>query len=237
MSGIGVAVVSQGTDVDSTVTAALGVAQSVMEYAGTVAFAVSGAFAAGRKQMDLVGVVVLGCLVAVGGGTMRDLLLGELPVFWVTNPTFVLVGAVTALAVVPLSRTRTLGALQRSKVIETSDAAGMALFVVTGTNVALAAGASNIAAAIIGVISGVGGGIIRDVLAAEIPDVLRNGQFYASAALIGATVYVVLIAAQVDPVLVFWVPIVVIFAIRMLSLRYGWGIPTFRYQHPESDEP
>ncbi len=217
------------------ISSALGVIQVVMEYAGSVAFAISGAVAAGRKKMDLVGVVVLACIVAVGGGTMRDLLLGEFPVFWVDNPTFLLVGAVTALIVVPLTRTRALDLLHRYQIVQVSDAAGMALFVVVGTNVAIAAGADSVAAAIIGVISGVGGGIIRDVLANDVPDVFRSGQFYATAAFIGAGVYVLLLEFDLDRIVVFWVPIVIILAIRLGTLFLGWGVPTFRYGAPPTE--
>ncbi|GAA2032217.1 trimeric intracellular cation channel family protein [Agromyces tropicus] len=218
---------------DDPLTSVMGVIQVVLEYVGTIAFAISGAVAAGRKRMDLVGVVVLACLVAVGGGTLRDVLVGNLPVFWVRNPTYLLVAILTAIAVVALTRTRALDVLQRFHVIQVSDAAGMAVFVVTGTNVALAAGASDISAAIIGVLSGVGGGIIRDILADEVPDVLRSGQFYATAALAGAAVYVGLLALDVDPLLVFWIPIVLILVIRLVSLRFGWGVPTFSYGAPD----
>lgn len=213
--------------VPDTVDATLGVVQTVLEYLGTVAFAISGAFAAGRKHMDLVGVVVLGSAVAVGGGTMRDLLLGETPVFWVIEPTFLLVGAVTALVVVPLARTRTLDLLQRLRIIEISDAAGMALFVVIGANVAFAAGANDASAAVVGVVAGVGGGVIRDVLANDVPEVLSNAQFYATAALLGAAVYLGLLHLEVDENVAFWVPIGLIMTVRLLALYLGWGMPKF----------
>ena len=122
---------------DQSVTTAVGVLQSVMEYAGIIAFAISGALVAGRKRMDIAGVVMLGSIVAVGGGTIRDILVGSLPVFWVENPTFIIVGALTALAMFPLARTGTLAVLQHFNLVQLSDAAGMALFVVTGVNVAL----------------------------------------------------------------------------------------------------
>jgi uncharacterized membrane protein YeiH len=221
---------------DQTINGALGVLQDIMEYAGTIAFAISGALVAGRKHMDVVGVVVLGSIVAVGGGTLRDLLVGDFPVFWVTSPTFVVVGAVVALATIPLFKAGTIAVLQRYNLVQISDAAGMALFVVTGTNVALAAGADSLAAAIVGVIAGVGGGIIRDVLANKIPDVLTNGQFYASAAFLGAIVYVILLQTPLSPFVSVWVPIIVIFGIRLLSINYGWGVPKFRID-PDDDPP
>ena len=218
---------AQAAPSDQTIQDALGILQPIMEYAGTIAFAISGALVAGRKHMDIVGVVVLGSIVAVGGGTTRDLLLGDVPVFWINNPTFVIVGALTALATIPLFKTGTLAVMQRYNLIQLSDAAGVALFVVTGTNVALAAGADNLAAAIVGVIAGVGGGIIRDLMANEVPDILTNGQFHASAAFAGAILYVVLLQLPVSPLVVVWIPIAVIFGIRSLSVIFGWGVPAF----------
>ncbi len=226
-------VLAQVSDTEQTVKEALGILQTIMEYAGTIAFAISGALAAGRKRMDYVGVVILGSIVAVGGGTIRDLIVG-VTVFWIDDPTYFIVASLTALATIPLTRTGTLDQLRRFRLIQISDAAGMALFVVTGTNVALAAGANHLAAAIVGVISGVGGGILRDVLANDTPDVLIGGQFYASAAFLGAASYVLLIRAPVSTLLVFWIPIIIIFGIRSVSLYYGWGVPTFEI---ETDDP
>jgi uncharacterized membrane protein YeiH len=222
-----VPLLAQASDAEQSVKEALGILQNIMEYAGTIAFAISGALAAGRKKMDYVGVVILGSIVAVGGGTTRDLILGDVPVFWINDPTFIIVGALTALTTIPLAKTGTLDRLRRLRVIRLSDAAGMALFVVTGTNVALAAGAGALAAAIVGVIAGVGGGIIRDVLANETPDVLVGGQFYASAAFVGALSYILLLQLPISRLLIFWIPIALIFGIRTASLHYGWGIPTF----------
>lgn len=212
---------------DPTVTEALGALQNILQYVGTVAFGISGALVAGQKRMDLAGVVVLGSIVAVGGGTIRDLLLGEVPVFWVDDATYVLVGAAAAAFTVPLFRTGVVQALQQYRLVDFFDAAGMALFVITGTNVALSAGAGDLSAAIIGVMSGVGGGIIRDMLAGQIPAVLKSGQFYATAAFAGALVYVLLLQLSLSPAAALWVPAVAIFLIRMLSLHYGWGIPKF----------
>lgn len=218
-----------------SLTSALSIVQTVLEYVGTVAFAISGAVAAGRKKMDLIGVVVLACIVGVGGGTLRDLLLGRTPVFWVENPTFLLVAALTALVVVPLTRTGALDLLHRFQIVQISDAAGMALFVVVGTNVALSFGAAPVAAMIVGVIAGVGGGIIRDMLANDIPEVLRGGQFYITAAFAGAIAYVVLLELDVAQVIAFWVPIVIILAVRIASVLLGWGVPTFRYGAPPTE--
>lgn len=212
-----------------TVEQALGVLENILEYSGVVAFAISGALLASRKRMDLVGVVGLGTIVAVGGGTTRDLLLGQ-PVFWVQNPTFAIVGAVTGLATIPLVRTGVLRLADRYHLVQLFDAAGMALFVVVGTSIALNTGANAVSAVIIGVVAGVGGGILRDVLANELPSVLTDGQFYASAALFGAVIYVLLSQAEVSRLVTVWLPIAVIFLVRGLSLRFHWGVPNIELE-------
>ena len=218
-------VLAQGST-DPTVTEALGALQNILEYIGTIAFGISGALVAGRKRMDFVGVLILGSIVAVGGGTMRDLFL-ELPLFWMDDPEFVLVGAMAAALTIPLFHLGAVQALQSHRLVDSFDAAGMALFVITGTNVALSAGANDFSAAIIGTISGVGGGMIRDVLANQIPGVLKSGHLYASAAFAGALMYVLILSLSVSPAIALWLPALTIFGLRMLSLHYGWGIPKF----------
>jgi uncharacterized membrane protein YeiH len=205
---------------------ALGALQTVLEYAGTVAFGISGALVAGRKKMDLAGVVVLGTIVAVGGGTTRDLLLGN-PVFWVGDPTYLLVGAAAALLTIPLFRSGGLDVMRRFDLVDLSDAAGLALFVTTGTAAALAAGAGSAAAAVIGVISGTAGGIIRDILANKIPDVLSSGRLYMVAAFAGAALYVLLLQLSLTPLITVWIPILVTFGLRVMAMRFGWSVPTF----------
>ncbi|WNM27614.1 trimeric intracellular cation channel family protein [Demequina capsici] len=210
---------------DGILEHALGTLRVVLEYLGTVAFAISGAVAASRRRMDLVGAVVLAGLVAVGGGTMRDLLL-QRPVFWIENPALVWVAVATALAIVPFARRRDLGAFTRHRIVEMSDAFGLAIFVVIGTGIALDMGASPVAAVIVGVANGVGGGILRDLFSAQVPEVFWNGQLYATAALGGAIGYWILWAWHLPPELVFWIPLLVILALRVLSLTRGWGVPS-----------
>lgn len=201
-----------------------------LEYAGTVAFAISGAVAASRKRMDLVGAVVLACLVAVGGGTARDLLLDQ-PVFWMENPTLVLVAVMTAMVIGAVARRRSMDALARHRIVEVSDAAGMAIFVVIGTGIALDVGASPVAAVIVGVVNGVGGGVLRDLFAAQVPEVFWNGHLYATAALAGSALYATLHWIEAPAQVVFWVPLLVIIGLRFLSLALGWGVPTIAVVH------
>ncbi|MGC4174393.1 trimeric intracellular cation channel family protein [Demequina sp.] len=207
-----------------TVDVALGTLRTVLEYVGIVAFAVSGAVAAGKKRMDLVGAMVLASVVAVGGGTMRDLLL-NIPVFWLENPIFIVVSAFVGLAVAVYARWHPLDKLTRFRTVQISDAAGLAVFVVVGTGIALDAGASLFVSALLGVVTGVGGGVVRDVLSAEVPEVLRVGTLYATAALAGSASYALLLWAGASRPVVFWVPILVVLVVRLGSLKFGWGVP------------
>lgn len=212
---------------DDTAEQILGVIQTIMEYGGTVAFGMSGALVALNRRLDLVGVIVLGIIVSVGGGTIRDLLVGDSPVFWVSSPIFVIVGAAAAIATIPLGRIGAIDALNRYRIVLVLDAAGLALFVVVGTNVALDNGAHPVAAAIVGVISGIGGGILRDVLAGLSPAVLTNGELYATVAFGGAALYVVLLELDASPLAVFWIPVVTIFAARVWAIVTGVKVPRF----------
>ena len=160
-------------------------------YLGTISFGISGALAAGRRRMDFGGVVVLGAIVAVGGGTIRDVLLYR-TVFWIDDPAFLAVGAISALVTIPLFRIASTELKRAYWLVESFDAIGLALFVVAGTNIAIDAGANDIAAITIGIISGIGVGIIRDVLANEIPTVLTDGRLYFTAALARALLYLLL---------------------------------------------
>ena len=219
------AALGQGAPSGDTGGPILGAIQTIMEYGGTVAFAMSGAFVALNRRLDLVGVIVLGAIVSVGGGTIRDLLVGESPVFWISSPTFVVVGAAAAVATIPLGRIGALDALDRYRIVLLLDAAGLALFVVVGTNVALDAGAHPVAAAIVGVISGIGGGILRDLLAGMVPAVLTNGELYATVGFGGAVLYIVLLELDASPRAVFWIPVVAIFAVRVVAILTGVTLP------------
>jgi uncharacterized membrane protein YeiH len=198
----------------------------VLEYVGVVAFAISGALLAEHKRMDLVGVVVFATVVSVGGGTIRDVVLGQLPVFWIDDAAFIVVGAMTALITLPLARSGTIDLLRRFRVITLADAAGLAAFTVLGTSMALEVGASDLAAISVGVASGIGGGIVRDVLASRVPVALSDGRLYATAALMGALTYVVLLELGLSQFATVWAAIAVIFGIRLLSIGFGVRVPT-----------
>lgn len=198
--------------------------QVVLEYVGTVAFAISGALVASRKGMDIGGMVSLGAIVSVGGGTTRDLLLGR-SVFWVEDPTFLALGAGTALLIIPVAHLAGTRVARAYPLIQTFDAIGLALFVVTSTSIALSAGASEVSAATIGVVAGIGGGVIRDVLANEVPQVLVDRRLYITAALAGSIAYLVLLRWEAPGVVAVWVPIAIVLLLRLASLRFGYSLP------------
>jgi uncharacterized membrane protein YeiH len=204
------------------VDAAIDIALIFLQVIGTIAFAVSGALVAGRRKMDWFGVVVLAVIVAVGGGSLRDLLLGITPVFWVQSIWFVFLSAVTALVTIPFMR---LNFNYRNYLL-LSDAVGLAVFAVLGTQKALEVGANAFIAITMGVITGVFGGILRDVLANRDASILY-GDFYALAALIGCTIFVLLRQISINPLHVLWISIGVILVLRLIAIYRNWSLPVF----------
>ena len=156
---------------------------------GTVAFATSGVVAAAAAKMDLLGAVVLAVAVAVGGGTIRDILIGNLPVTWVKHSWPLIVALGTALVGLVALRVRPGHDPTERLWYLATDAVGLGAFVVVGTSVAIQHGTSLFVAVLMGVISGVGGGVVRDLLTDRMP-ILFTGQVYGSAAIIGAIAFV-----------------------------------------------
>ena len=201
-------------------------ATSALDWLGIIAFTVTGALVASRKQMDVVGFVVLGTVTGIGGGTLRDVLLG-LPVFWIREPAYLITCALCSVlmffaANAPESRYRTLLWL---------DAIAMAIFAVIGAEKAVHAGADSTVAVAMGVITATFGGIVRDLLGGESPVILSR-EIYASAALAGAVVFVVLMAVGAPRELAVGTGFAIGLFIRAAALRYGWSLP--RYRQPPS---
>ena len=203
---------------------AVGEPYLVLEYIGTVAFAVSGGAVAIRAGMDWLGVAVLAVVAAVGGGTVRDLLLGRLPVGWILDPWPVWVALGTAAVVIAEAYWHPRKAPDSRRLILIADAAGLAVFTVTGTLLALAAGVSGPVAVLMGVVTGTGGGVARDVLARQRPLILV-GQIYALTAAAGATALVILTDAHAPAEVARWAAIAVALVLRLLAIRYSWSLP------------
>jgi uncharacterized membrane protein YeiH len=193
---------------------------SILDLLGVAVFAITGALVASRKQMDIVGFAFLGTVTGIGGGTVRDLVLGQTPVFWVKEPIYLMVcvgcaALVFIAAHVPRSRLIWLMWL---------DAVGMALFAVLGAEKALAHGP--VVAATMGVITAVMGGMIRDILGGESPVILRR-EIYATAALLGALTFLLaLLVMPRDPAML--AGFATAFTLRAMALREGWSLPVYR---------
>jgi uncharacterized membrane protein YeiH len=202
---------------------ALDLALRLLDWIGIAAFAASGALVASRKQMDAVGFVLIAAVTGFGGGTLRDLLLGRTPVFWLERPELLAIATVAALVVF-------FGAHlveSRFKTLIWVDAAGMALFAVVGAEIALIAGAAPWAAVLLGVMTATAGGIIRDVICDELPLILRR-EIYITAAAAGAVAYVALRFAPVPRDVALLAGIATGFSIRAAAILRGWSLPPFR---------
>lgn len=195
----------------------------VLDLTGVAVFAISGALAAGRRSLDLLGVMVIALVTAIGGGTLRDLLLGREPVFWVNDPSYIVVIIAAALFTVLISRWRPLH--ERSLLV--ADALGLALFSVAGARVAEAAGHGGLICVVMGTITGCAGGMIRDVLCAQIPVILRRGQIYATAAIFGVTLYWLLQAAGFSQPWPSLAGMCAVAALRLAAIIWNLTLPVF----------
>lgn len=195
-----------------------------VEVIGTMAFAISGVMAAARARMDWLGAAVLALVVAVGGGTLRDLLLGQLPVSWLVRiwPVFVALG--TAAVMLVILRVWPNAQLDSSTPLLIADAAGLSAFVIIGTDVGLRADLNPILAVMLGVLTGVGGGVIRDLMTGNRPTVLV-GQVYAVAGIAGATWFVLLTWLQWNEQLVLWSSVAMVLGLRLIAIRRNWNLP------------
>ena len=195
----------------------------VLDMMGTAVFAVTGALAAGRKQMDVFGVVVLGCVTALGGGTLRDMLLGIRPVFWVAAPSYLAVATLAAVGTFLAARRFQLP----SRLLVYADAVGLAVFTVIGFQRSMHTFPSYSVAAVMGMTTGVVGGMARDILAGEIPLILRR-EIYASASLCGAALLAVLSAVHFPAPGAALMAGGATLALRLAAVRWNLSLPLFR---------
>ena len=191
----------------------------LLDIFGTVIFAITGSLVGKQKQMDIFGVVVLALVTALGGGTLRDVLLGQLPVFWISQPEIIVICIVTALMTFALSDR--IPFPRRTLLL--SDAIGLATFSVIGAQAAITF--HPIIAIIMGGMTGTAGGIIRDLLSDKIPVILRR-DIYATAAMSGASVFVLLHHNAINNDLALFLGATVTLVIRLLAIRRRWNLPT-----------
>ncbi len=198
---------------------------------GVAVFAVSGSLAAGRKHMDVFGVIVLALVTALGGGTLRDTLLDVGPVFWIGDRIYLLVAVASALLTFFAVRVITVP----WRVLLISDAFGLAVFMAIGTAKTLAVTQLPSIAMIMGVMTGVAGGMIRDVLSAEVPLILRK-EIYATAALCGALVFIIMNRFGLADSACLLLSAIVTLLIRLAAIHYNVSLPVFKSRE-ELDNP
>ena len=203
---------------------------AVLDYLSVFIFALTGALVASRAQLDLVGFLFIAALTAVGGGTVRDVLLNRDVVFWVANPWYL--ATASAAAVLVFFTAHLLESRRRA--IDWLDAGALAVAVPAGVGVAIALGHGPMVVLIMGMVTGAFGGLLRDVVCNEVPLVLRQGELYLSAAFAGALV-AILTRAVLGPTP--WALIAcaaVTFLLRAGSMAFGWRLPVYKSRPPRS---
>jgi uncharacterized membrane protein YeiH len=194
---------------------------------GTIAFAMSGAFKAIRHEFDVLGLLVLGFSTALGGGLIRDALLHRTPAAFIDiGPAlYALIGCVIVMFSHWLSRNKVFGLTDpESRAFLVLDAIGLAAFTVLGAEAGAAAGLNIFGIIMLAAITGVGGGMIRDLLAGDVPLVL-NADFYATATIIGAIIFYALYRLSIDPPIVSMATFAATLLLRLLAIQYKWQLP------------
>ncbi len=203
---------------------------TLIESAGIIAFAVTGAIVAIKKGFDIFGIIVLGVITAVGGGAVRDIILGIEPPFMFQNPVYVIIAFITSCISFIAVRTLRLRFKKSrsffSEIINFFDAIGLGIFAVTGANTAIVHGYGDKAflCIFVGVITGIGGGMMRDILAKKIPFVLYK-DIYAVAAIIGASMFYYMHKFGVNEMTCIFLPIIFTIIIRVLAPIYSLHLP------------
>ncbi len=197
----------------------------ILDYAGVAVFAATGALAASRKQLDIIGFLFLASLTGIGGGTLRDLILGQTPVFWVKNNHYLAVCAATA-ALVYLAAPYVE---YRYRLLLWLDAVGLAAYCVMGAAMGLAAGAPPLAAIVTGMMTATFGGILRDVVSGE-PSVVLRREIYVTAALVGSSAFVGLALLAVPTLAAIALSAAIAFGIRGAALAFDLQMPGYRHR-------
>lgn len=193
------------------------------DLAGVAVFAASGVLSARDRDLDLLGVIVVAAITAIGGGTLRDLLLNRHPIFWVTDAWYLVVIIASALVTVAYVRVRPAP----SATLLVADALGLALFALSGAQLAEATPCPPLIVVLMGTMTGVTGGVLRDVITAQIPLILRR-EIYATAAIVGVAAYLTLQTLGMPRASAFWVGMIVVVAMRLLAIRWSLHLPVFR---------
>jgi uncharacterized membrane protein YeiH len=191
----------------------------ILEILAILVGAFSGFFEARKKKMDVVGVFTVAFITAFGGGTLRDILLDKRPLFWVTHQEYAILIFVLALVAAPVLRM--LHKIASERVIVVADALGLGLFSIVGVSEALDAGMPIFIASMMGVITGIFGGVLRDIVCNEIPMVLRDGRPYAICSFIGCWMYLLMQKTGIPPDFALWSSALAISLFRVVTWERG----------------
>ncbi len=205
-------------------------AVAFLDTASVFIFALTGALVASRAQLDIVGFIFVASLTAVGGGTLRDVILNRDVVFWVANPTFILAASVAAVLVFFTAHLLE----SRYRTILWFDAFALAVAVPAGVAVALGMGQPWAIVLIMGVTTGCFGGLLRDVVCNEVPLVLKQGELYVTCAFAGAAGAVLVLAAGYSVNLALVACAVLTLALRAGSIAFGWRLPVYKSRPPKA---
>lgn len=198
-----------------------------LEAIGVIAFAISGIIEAARKHFDLVGVVMVGAIAAFGGGTLRDVLLDRRPFFWVEQEFWLWALVAVGVALPFFFKARHIEFTERAMLIP--DAFGLGIFAAGGTHLALQAGTSPLVAVVMGVITAVFGGVLRDVMVNEVPRAFNDHQPYAVIAFAGGWLVVLLSFLRTPEYLDVLIAAIAMVVVRLLAVRFGWELKRWRF--------
>ena len=203
----------------------------ILEFTGVAVFAVSGALAAARRHLDLLGVLVIALVTATGGGTLRDVLLDRHPVFWIADVDYLYVILIAALGTIVWTRWWH----PPDRALAYADALGLAMFTVSGAQVAEVLQLPAIVVLLMGTITGVAGGVLRDMLCAEIPMILRRGRFYATAAILGCCMYL-LAEKLVNGTVAALAGMICIAVVRIAAIIWPLTLPVYTVPHERGSD-
>jgi len=199
-----------------------------LSYVALAAQAMTAALAAGRRSMDWVGVCMLGCITALGGGTIRDVLLGHYPLVWVENPIVLAITIVAALMTIPIARL----VHRLNLMFLVLDAIGLVVFTIAGCDVAWQMNASLPIVIVAGMITGCAGGVLRDILCNEVPLLFRS-ELYASVSVVTGLFYATAFGLKLNDELWTALTFVLGFSLRLLAIRFKWEMPKFVFTGEE----
>lgn len=201
-----------------------------LDFFGIAVFAISGALTAGQKRLDVFGVIVVALIACLGGGTLRDLILDAHPVIWIENTQYLYVAILSALATFVLVRLRKIPL----RMLEVCDAIGLAFFTMAGIQKALSLGHTPEIALLMGLMTGVAGGIIRDIVCNDIPLIFHK-EIYATPAIVGGGIYLFMLQTDIHQNWAMITGMLTILCLRLTGIFFGISLPAFLSSYEKKD--